>query len=96
MAIISHQDETLFTAVLHNDNHILRYNHTPGLPQQYSYCLIRPKRHQLTLALGAILVIFSKDFCLKTHFVYVFHLFSSAVCCVLSTIGPHVHNKPVR
>jgi len=55
-------DETLLTAVLHNDNHALRYI-LPN-PRNKSYCL-RPKRqHQLTLALRRDT--FLLDFCLKT------------------------------
>ena len=41
-------NETLFTAVLNNDDHVLRYI----LPDRRinTYCL-RPKRHELTLAI---------------------------------------------
>ena len=46
--LVDELDQTLFTAVLHNDNHVLRYI----LPDRrhHSYCL-RPKRHELTLAI---------------------------------------------
>ena len=53
-------DETLFTAVLNNDDHVLRYI----LPDRRNntYCL-RPKRHELTLAIDAILgTFFPKTF----------------------------------
>ena len=40
-------DETLFTAVLNNDDHVLRYILTDR--RNTTYCL-RPKRHELTLA----------------------------------------------
>jgi len=45
--LVDELDQTLFTAVLHNDDHVLRYI----LPDRRnnSYCL-RPKRHELTLA----------------------------------------------
>jgi len=46
--LVDEQDQTLFTAVLHNDDHVLRYI----LPDRrhHSYCL-RPKRQELTLAI---------------------------------------------
>jgi len=46
--LVDEQDQTLFTAVLHNDDHVLRYI----LPDRrhHSYCL-RPKRRELTLAI---------------------------------------------
>ena len=46
--LVDELDQTLFTAVLHNDDHVLRYI----LPDRrhHSYCL-RPKRHELTLAI---------------------------------------------
>ena len=46
--LVDELDETLFTAFLHNDDHVLRY----VLPDRrnHSYYL-RPKRHKLTLAI---------------------------------------------
>ena len=46
--LVDELDQTLFTAVLHNDDNVLRYI----LPDRrhHSYCL-RPKRHELTLAI---------------------------------------------
>jgi len=46
--LVDELNQTLFTAVLHNDDHVLRYI----LPDRlnHSYCL-RPKRHELTLAI---------------------------------------------
>ena len=86
--LVDELDQTLFTAVLHNDDHVLRYI----LPDRrhHSYCL-RQKRHELTL--GAILETSSKDLCLKTCvniFTYFcnFHrmyLHYPVICCVLPT-----------
>ena len=56
-------DETLFTAVLNNDDHVVRYILPDRRNNTYS---LRPKRHELTLAIDAILGTFSKDFYLKT------------------------------
>ena len=76
-------DETLFTAVLNNDYHVLHYI----LPdhRNNTYCL-RTKRHKLTLILGT----FSKDFYLKTCrpitiFNLFFTIFNLVMCCVLPT-----------
>jgi len=46
--LVDELDQTLFTAVLHNDDHVLRYI----LPDRrhHSYCL-RQKRHELMLAI---------------------------------------------
>jgi len=46
--LVDELDQTLFTAVLHNDDYVLRYI----LPDRrnHSYC-ITPKRHKLTLAI---------------------------------------------
>ena len=46
-SLMNYIDETLFTAVLNNDDHVLRYI-LPGR-RNNTYCL-RPKRHELTLA----------------------------------------------
>ena len=42
-------DETLFTAVLNNDDHVLYYILPDRRNNRPTYCL-RPKRHELTLA----------------------------------------------
>ena len=43
-------DETLFTAVLNKDDHVLRYILPDRRNNRPTYCL-RPKRHELTLAI---------------------------------------------
>ena len=45
--LIDELDETLFTAVLNNDDHVL--HHILPDRRNNTYCL-RPKRHELTLA----------------------------------------------
>jgi len=50
--LVDELDQTLFTAVLHNDDHVLRYI----LPDRrnHSYCL-RPKHHELTSRFSKLL-----------------------------------------
>jgi len=77
--LVNELDKTLFTAVLHNDDHVLRYI----LPDRrhHSYCL-RPKRHELTL--GAILETSSNDFCLKTCIsIFTYFTISTACICII-------------
>ena len=47
--LVDELDQTLFTAVLHNDDHVLRRYILLDRGNN-SYCL-RPKRHELTLAI---------------------------------------------
>jgi len=56
-------DETLFTAVLHKDKHVLRYSLPDRRNTSYS---LTTKRHELMLAVRCDSRNFSKDFCSKT------------------------------
>ena len=76
-------DETLFTAVLHNDDHVLRYILMDR--RNNSYCL-RPKCHELNLAIRCNSQNFFQDFCLKTCiniFTYLFTIFTPSIRTLL-------------